>query len=73
VSTVSEEVQSSGELASADPETRATRTRSERLPVYLETAKELNVALYLKLGSKVVGGSDVSKAGPHFWSMLCEN
>ena len=50
-----------------------TRARSERLPVYLETAKESNVALYLKLGFKVVGEWDVSKAGPHFWSMLCEN
>jgi ribosomal protein S18 acetylase RimI-like enzyme len=50
-----------------------TRARSERLPVYLETAKESNVALYLKLGFKVVGEWDVSKAGPHFWSMHCEN
>jgi ribosomal protein S18 acetylase RimI-like enzyme len=50
-----------------------TRARSERLPVYLETTKESSVALYLKLGLKVVGEWDVSKAGPHFWSMLCEN
>lgn len=50
-----------------------SRARSERLPVYLETAKESNVELYLKLGFKVVGDWHVSKAGPHFWSMLCEN
>ena len=50
-----------------------TRARSGGLPVYLETAKELNVALYLKLGFKVVGEWDVSEGGPRFWSMLCKN
>jgi len=50
-----------------------TRARSERLPVYLETAKESNVALYLKLGFKAVGEWDVPEGGPHFWSMLCKN
>jgi hypothetical protein len=37
----------------------------------LETAIDSNVALYLKLGFKVVGG--LPKGGPHFWSMLYEN
>jgi ribosomal protein S18 acetylase RimI-like enzyme len=50
-----------------------TRARSGGLPVYLETAKESNVALYLKLDFKVVDEWDVPKRGPHFWSMLCEN
>jgi ribosomal protein S18 acetylase RimI-like enzyme len=50
-----------------------TRARSGGLPVYLETAKESNVALYLKLGFKVVGEWDVPEGGPRFWSMLCKN
>jgi ribosomal protein S18 acetylase RimI-like enzyme len=50
-----------------------TRARSGGLPVYLVTAKESNVALYLKLGFKVVGAWDVPEGGPHFWSMLCKN
>lgn len=50
-----------------------TPARSGGLPVYLETAKESNVALYLKLGFKVVGEWDVPKGGPHFWSMLYEH
>lgn len=50
-----------------------TRARSGNLPVYLETAKESNVVLYLKLGFKVVGEWDVPEGGPHFWSMLCKN
>ena|ERR1700757_1419761 len=50
-----------------------TRARSERLPVYLETAKRSNVALYRKLGFKLIGEWDVPKGGPHFWSMVCEN
>jgi GNAT superfamily N-acetyltransferase len=50
-----------------------TQARSMNLPVYLETAKASNVALYVKLGFKVVGEWDVPKGGPHFWSMFCEN
>src|ERR1700730_276871 len=50
-----------------------TRARSGGLPVYLETAKESNVALYLKLGFKVVGEWDVPEGGPHFWSILWKN
>jgi ribosomal protein S18 acetylase RimI-like enzyme len=50
-----------------------TRARSEGLPVYLETVKESNVAIYLKLGFKVIGEWDVPNGGPHFWSMLNEN
>ena len=38
-----------------------------------KAAKESNVALYLKLGFKVVGEWDVPEGGPHFWSMLCKN
>ena len=49
-----------------------TRARSDGLPVYLETAKELNVPIFLKLGFKVIGEWDVPKGGPHFWSMLNE-
>ena len=50
-----------------------TPARSGNLPIYLETAKELNVARYLRLGFKVVGEWDVPKGGPHFWSMLYEH
>jgi ribosomal protein S18 acetylase RimI-like enzyme len=50
-----------------------TRAGSEGLPVYLETAKESNVALYRKLGFKLVGEWDVPEGGPHFWSVICEN
>jgi ribosomal protein S18 acetylase RimI-like enzyme len=50
-----------------------TRAQAEGLPVYLETAKESKVALYRKLGFKLVGDWDVPKGGPHFWSMLCKD
>ena len=50
-----------------------TRARSDNLPVYLETAREGNAALYVNLGFKVIGEWDVLKGGPHFWSMLYEN
>jgi hypothetical protein len=41
-----------------------TPARSGNLPIYLETAKESNVARYLRLGFKVVGEWDVPKGGP---------
>jgi hypothetical protein len=41
-----------------------TRARTEGLPVYLETAKETNVALYRKLGFKLIGKWNVAKGGP---------
>ena len=50
-----------------------TRAQSDNLPVYLETARESNAALYVNLGFKVIGEWDVVKGGPHFWSMLYEN
>jgi ribosomal protein S18 acetylase RimI-like enzyme len=49
-----------------------TRARTAGFSVYLETAKESNVALYCKLGFKLVDEWNVPKGGPHFWSMLCE-
>ena len=39
-----------------------------RMPTFFR-----HVALYLKLGFKVVGEWDVPEGGPHFWSMLCNN
>jgi GNAT superfamily N-acetyltransferase len=49
------------------------RALSDGLPPYLETAKQSNLALYRKLGFKLIGSWDVPKGGPHFWSMLYEN
>lgn len=41
-----------------------------RLPCYLETARESNVALYQRLGFRVTGDWHVPGGGPRFWSML---
>lgn len=38
----------------------------------LETATEANVALYLRLGFRVVEEWDVPRGGPHFWTMVAE-
>ena len=43
---------------------------SKGLPIYLETAKLDNVAIYSRLGFTVTGEFDVPGGGPHFWSML---
>ena len=43
-----------------------TRARSGGLPVYLETAKESNVALYLKLDFKVLTSGTSPKEDPIF-------
>jgi len=39
-------------------------------PVMLETAKEANVALYLRLGFAVIDTWQVPGGGPQFWTML---
>ena len=39
-------------------------------PVMLETAKESNVAIYLRLGFKVIDVWQVPKGGPQFWTMF---
>lgn len=38
--------------------------------VYLETATPENVGLYQRLGFAVTAEWDVTRGGPHFWSML---
>ena len=45
---------------------------AERLPCYLETAKESNVPFYQKHGFGVVVEGDLPKGGPHFWTMKRE-
>ncbi len=39
-------------------------------PVMLETAKEANVAIYLRLGFAVIDTWQVPGGGPQFWTML---
>ena len=39
-------------------------------PVLLETAKEANLAIYLRLGFEVIDEWRVPKGGPQFWTML---
>lgn len=41
-----------------------------RLPAYLETATERNLAFYGALGFRVTGEWAVPRGGPRFWSML---
>ena len=43
-----------------------------RLPAYLETAKERNLAFYQRLGFRVTDEWSVPGGGPRFWSMLRE-
>ncbi|WP_225206412.1 GNAT family N-acetyltransferase [Novosphingobium huizhouense] len=46
------------------------RLAAERgLPAVLETATESNVGLYLRLGYTVLREWDVTRRGPHFWTM----
>jgi ribosomal protein S18 acetylase RimI-like enzyme len=45
-----------------------TRCDAERLPAYLETATERNLALYERLGFQVREEFDLGN-GPHFWTM----
>uniref|UniRef100_UPI0035CA18C3 GNAT family N-acetyltransferase n=1 Tax=uncultured Sphingomonas sp. TaxID=158754 RepID=UPI0035CA18C3 len=40
------------------------------LPVYLETAREANLAFYRSLGFTVIDDWTVGDAGPRFWSLL---
>lgn len=46
------------------------RAAAQGMPVYLETATETNVGIYLRLGFEVTSEWDVPRGGPHFWSML---
>ena len=44
----------------------------ERVPCYLETAKEINVRFYEKHGFQVVKKVDLPRGGPPVWTMLRE-
>jgi len=44
----------------------------ERVPCYLETAKEINVTFYEKNGFEVVQKVDLPRGGPPVWTMLRE-
>lgn len=57
-------------LAGAAIRAGQARAAAQGLPVYLETATEKNVGIYLRLGFEVTGEYDVPHGGPHFWSML---
>ena len=48
------------------------RADAERMPCYLETHKERNVAFYQKHGYNVVHSGHVPKGGPAFWCMKRE-
>ena len=45
------------------------RADRDRLPCYLETAKEINVSFYKKHGFEVVVEDDLPGGGPRFWTM----
>ena len=42
------------------------------VPAFLESANERNLSLYLRLGFRIVGETDVPLGGPHMWLMLYE-
>ncbi|MFQ5472638.1 MAG: N-acetyltransferase, partial [Dehalococcoidia bacterium] len=44
----------------------------DRVPCYLETAKEINVKFYGKHGFEVVRKIDLVGGGPPVWTMLRE-
>ena len=44
----------------------------DRVPCYLETAKEINVTFYKKHGFEVVREIDLPRGGPRLWTMLRE-
>ena len=48
------------------------RAQESDLPVYLETAKPSNVALYQRFGFSITDEWDIPGGGPHFWGMLWE-
>ena len=48
------------------------RADRERLPCYLETMKERNVAFYRKHGFEVVVEDDLPNGAPRFWTMRRE-
>lgn len=43
---------------------------ADRLPIYLETARQVNVGLYQRFGFAVTAEWDVPGNGPRFWSMI---
>lgn len=57
-------------LGSASIREGLARAAADRLPAYLETATERNVALYRSLGFAVTSAWHVPNGGPRFWSML---
>ncbi len=48
------------------------RADCDRLPCYVETAKEINVSFYQKQGFEVVVEEDLPGGGPRFWTMKRE-
>jgi ribosomal protein S18 acetylase RimI-like enzyme len=48
------------------------RADSQRLPCYLETAKEINLSFYRKHGFEVVAQFDLPGGGPPIWTMKRE-
>jgi ribosomal protein S18 acetylase RimI-like enzyme len=48
------------------------RADRDRLPCYVETAKEINVSFYQKHGFEVIVEDDLPGGGPRFWTMKRE-
>jgi ribosomal protein S18 acetylase RimI-like enzyme len=46
------------------------RADAARLPCYLETEKEINVAFYRRHGFEVIVEDSVADGGPRFWTMV---
>jgi len=46
------------------------RADEARIPVWLETSKARNAALYERFGFEVVADEDAPEGGPHIWFML---
>ncbi|MCB2074711.1 MAG: GNAT family N-acetyltransferase [Novosphingobium sp.] len=46
------------------------QARAAGYPAYLEAAKPGNVAIYQRLGFRIVDEWDIPGGGPHFWGML---
>jgi GNAT superfamily N-acetyltransferase len=42
----------------------------ERLPCYLETARERNVSFYLRFGFRMLRDEQMGRDGPRFWTLL---
>lgn len=42
----------------------------DRLPCYLETARERNVSFYLRFGFRILRDEKLGQGGPRFWTLL---